>query len=120
MTKTNRRKSKKQRDTERQKTKMNRRTNKKANTQKRTNINGRINNRACKKPNTKSYDNDVSNKSLPKLFSPTVFIKGSEVRKAARQSSKKSESISQVIVVKYCRIFIDHNYPGFGLMCWGE
>ena len=93
---------------------------KKAITKKRTNINGRINNRACKKTNTKSYDNDVSNKSLPKSFSPTVFIKGSEVRKAARQSSKKSESISQVIVVKYCRIFIDHNYPGFGLMCWGE
>ena len=92
---------------------------KKAITKKRTNMNGRINNRACKKTNTKSYDNDVSNKSLPKSFFPTVFIKGSEVRKAARQSSKKSESISQVIVVKYCRIFIDH-YPGFGLVCWGE
>ena len=83
-------------------------------------MNGKINNRACKKTNTKCYDNDVSNKSLPKSFFPTVVIKGSEVRKAARQSSKKSESISQVIVVKYCRIFIDHNYPGFGLVCWGE
>ena len=43
---------------------------------------------------------DGANKSLPKLFSPLLTIKGSEIGKAARQSPKKSESVSQVIVVK--------------------